>query len=248
VIASVLVAAPWAIAQETTPSAVDIAALCTPPADSSRATHALRIAGSQDTVPRTVLAKGDLLVINGGADAGIQVGAQFFVRRMSTTGQTYQMAAGHDVITDGWIQIVAVNNSTSVASVQGLCGPIFVDDYLEPFAAPQPVAADQGPLDPDFANMGRVLSGADGHTLAAVDQFAILDQGAEQGLQPGSRVAIYRDLTAGVDPLLAAPAGTPLASIGEGVVLTTTGKRAVARIVRARDAVRAGDYVAPAKR
>jgi hypothetical protein len=248
VIASVFIAAPTAIAQEAMPSAVAIAAMCTPPADSSRAAHALRVAGSQDTVPRTIFGKGDLLVINGGTGAGVQLGAQFFVRRVSTTGQTYQMAGAHDVITDAWVQIVAVNDATSLASVQGLCGPIYVDDYLEPFATPQPIAAEQGPLDPDFANLGHVLSGADGHTLTAVDQIAILDRGAEQGLQPGSRFAIYRDLTAGVDPLLAAPAGTPLASIGEGVVLTATGNRAVVRIVRARDAVRAGDYVAPAKR
>jgi hypothetical protein len=229
-------------------SGAEIAAVCTPPADASQAAHALRIVGTQDTVPRTLLGAGELLIVNGGTGAGVQLGAQFFLRRESSTGRLYAMAAGHDVVTGGWIQIVAVNDSTSIARVQGLCGPIYIDDYLEPFTTPAPVVPSEGPLDADFASMGRILSGADGHSMSGINELAIVDRGSEQGLAAGTRFAIYRDLTSGIDPLLAAPAGTPLTSIGEGVVLTTTGSRAILRIVRARDAVRVGDYAAPAKK
>ena len=248
VVASVIVAVPLARAQEAPAlSPGEVAAACAPPPAVSQTPHALRVVGSQDTVPRAVFDTHDLLVINGGTDAGVQLGAQFFVRRPSAIGKIFGTAGESDILTDGWIRIVAVNDSTSVARVERVCGPIYIDDYLEPFAAPSGPAAADGPLEPDFAAMGRILGGSDGRALAGTSGIAFLDRGSEQGLQPGARFAIYRDLTAGFDPLLAAPSGTPLTAIGEGVVLSTSGDRAVARIVRARDAVRAGDYAVPQK-
>jgi hypothetical protein len=243
-----LVSVPFASAQDSPAmTSAEIAAACAPPAAQSNAAHALRVVGSQDTVPRSVFGRADLLVISGGTGEGVQLGAKFFLRRASASNQLYGMPAGGDLVTDGWIEIVAVNDSTSIARVTGLCGAIYTSDYLEPFAPPTVLAQADEPLTPNFDALGRVLGGSDGRTLTAINQFAIIDQGSEQGLQPGSRFAIYRDLTSGVDPLLAAPQGTPLTSIGEGVVLSATGNRAVVRIVRARDAVRTGDYVAPQK-
>ena len=245
-----LVAAPIARAQGAPPmSAAEIAAACAPPVGSSRTEHALRITGTQDTVPRTVLGKADLLIVNGGSSAGVQLGSIFFLRHLSTTVQLTGKADAADVVTDAWVRIIAVNDASSIAQVDHLCGPIYINDYLEPYAPPRGAAAAsaEGAVEPDFTSLGRVISGSDGHTLTGITQTAILDRGSEQGLQEGSRFAIYRDLTSGVDPLLAAPAGTPLTAIGEGVVLSSTGNRAIARIVRARDAVRVGDYIAPAK-
>lgn len=248
VMASLLATAPLAVAQDASMSPTELAAVCVPPAHSSRGEHALRVAGSQDTVPRIVLDKRDLLIITGGTDAGIQLGARFFVRRVASRSPMYELQPGNDIATDGWIEIIAVNDSTSIARVLGMCGAIYLDDYLEPFAVPPTIAASDAPLDPDFSDLGRIVTGADGHTLTGINEILVIDRGSEQGMQPGARFAVYRDLTANVDPLLAAPAGTPLTAIGEGVVLSATGNRAIARIVRARDAVRTGDYVAPAKK
>jgi len=248
VLASIVVLPSVARAQDEAPmTAADAAEACAPPATKTGAPHALRIVGAQDTVPRALFGPGDLLVINGGTDAGVALGSEFYVRRTSGTGAVYGMPADSDVITDGWIKVVAVNGSTSIAGVERACGPIFANDYLEPFTPPHAAAAAEGPIDPDFSALARVVSGADGHTVAAINEFTIIDRGSQDGVQPGARFAIYRDLTANRDPLLAAPAGTPLTSIGEAVVVTTTGNRAVARIVRARDAVLTGDYAAPHK-
>ena len=248
VVSAVVAVAPFAAAQDAPSlSPADVAAACAPTTNATREPHALRIVATQDTIPKTVIGTADLLVVNGGTDAGVDVGARFFVRRRSTTVQAFGVAETNDIVTNGWIRVVAVNESTSIARVERLCGPIYVDDYLEPFTPPQTVAAAEAPIEPDFSSLGRVLTGADGHTLTGINETAIIDRGAEQGLQPGSRFAIYRDLTTGMNPLTVAPSGTPLTPIGEGVVLSTTGDRSVVRVVRARDAVRTGDYVAPAK-
>ncbi len=247
-VVSALAAATPARAQEPESwSPAEVAAACAPIASPTHAAHALRVVGTQDTIPKTVIGSADLLIVNGGTEAGVQLDARFFLRRRSTTVQTFGMAQNADVITDGWIRIVSANESTSIGRVERLCGPIYVDDYLEPFARPQMPAAADTPIDADFSSLGRVITGADGHTLTGINEIAVIDRGSEQGVQPGARFAVYRDLTTGVNPLMAAPPGTPLTAIGEAVVISTTGDRSVARIVRARDAVRTGDYVAPAK-
>jgi hypothetical protein len=65
-----------------------------------------------------------------------------------------------------------------------------------------------------------------------------IDQGSDQGVVPGARFALYRDV---------GPKGTPLASVGEAVVISTGASLSLTRITRARDVVFAGDYVAPRK-
>lgn len=249
VLASTVVAGGAVSAQDApamTPT--ELAAACAPPAATTHETHhALRIVGAQDTMPRTIFGPRDLLVVRGGTDAGVQLGAEFFVRRTPISRSISGKPVESDVITDGWVQIVAVNDTTSIARVEKSCGAIFADDFLEPFAAVAMPAVAAAPLEADFTGMARVLAGEDRHYMAGINQFAILDRGSEQGVRPGARFAVYRDLTIG-DPVLAAPSGTPLTPIGELVVLTTTGNRAVAKVVRARDAVFAGDYAAPQKK
>jgi len=224
----------------------ELAAACAPTSASTSAAHALRVLGGQDTVPRTIFGQYDLLVIKGGSDAGVQVGAQFFLRRASNAGAAYGLSSHDDILTDGWIRIVAVNDSTSIARVERVCNAIYADDYLEPYSPPQPTQAADGPIEPDFGAMARVLGAPDAHRLAGTNEYTMIDKGSEDGVQTGARFAFFRDLTA-MDPLLAAPSGTPLTPVGEGVVISATGNRAMVRIVKARDAVQDGDYAAPAK-
>jgi len=247
VVAAVVGAVPFASAQDApAPSSAEMAAMCAPPPIATGAAHALRVIGAQDTIPRTIFGLRDLLIVEGGTEAGVQLGAEFYVRRPSATRDTDGRQHPANIVTDGTIKIVAVNDTTSIAQVERVCGAIFSNDYLEPFAAPAIPAAAEGALEPDFSALAHVLGGDDGHRLAGTNQFAIIDRGSEDGVQPGARFAVYRDLTSG-DPLLAAPAGTPLSAIGEMVVISTNGNRSVAWIVRARDAVQTGDYAAPAK-
>jgi len=72
----------------------------------------------------------------------------------------------------------------------------------------------------------------------ALGDFVFIDQGSEQGVMPGARYALYRDV---------GPKGTPLSSVGEAIVISTGASMSLTRITRARDAIYAGDYVAPRK-
>jgi hypothetical protein len=227
-------------------SATEVAAACAPPVAPTRAQHTLRVIGVQDVVARTIFDDRDLLVIGGGSRDGLQLGAQFFVRRTSRSGMggMYGGGAPTDTITDGWIRIVAVNETTAIAQAERVCGSIFANDYLEPFVAPVlPANASGrgGTGDPDFTRLAQVVSGPAGHRTAAIGEFVTLDRGTEQGVQVGAEFAFYRDLTH-ARPVIRAQSGVPLTAIGEAVVVSVTGSRSLAKIVRSRDAIQTDDY------
>jgi hypothetical protein len=215
----------------------EIAAACSPPPSMDDAPpHALRIIGSQDTTPRSLFGDRDLLVISGGTAAGVQLGQQFFIRRTMTFGGN-RVSRGAKTL--GWIRVVAVNESTSIAFVDHVCGGIISNDYLAPFAIPEIPAyldANETPTgQPDFLTFGHIVIGNEDRASAGAGDFVLIDWGQAQGPAAGARFAIYRDVGIG---------GLPIASVGEGVVVSVGSSLALTRVTRARDAVMGGDLVA----
>jgi hypothetical protein len=229
--------------------------------------HQIQVLGGEDG--RTLFSERDLLVIDGGTDAGLQLGQEFFLRRPMGAGgaygskphagdgsrpmATFSSIGNKGVIstrresvveTVGWVRLVALNATTSLAQVEHACQALNVQDYLEPFAMPEvPSDADRdlapgvmGSGDFDFSSMARVLYGAGLRETAGVGDVMLIDRGTDQGVTLGARLAVFRDL--GVD-------GLPLSAVGETVVVAVGEARSLARISRARDAVRSGDYVVP---
>jgi hypothetical protein len=140
-----------------------------------------------------------------------------------------------------WIRVVAVNESNAIASVQHLCDAILRDDYLEPFTmptAPPDVERTVATGELDFTVLSRILGGAEHRDMGATGDFMAVGSGSEQGLAPGARLAIYRDVKVG---------GMPLSAVGEAVVIATAQDRSIVRITQTRDAVQAGDYLVPRK-
>jgi len=233
--------AAWpAAAQGDAPlSPLQIAVGCAAPVSSDDPSpRALRIIGVQDTSLRALYGPRDLLVLGGGSGAGLQLGQQFFVRRANKFGSPADRR-WQGVRTLGWIRVVAVNESTAIAMIDHICDAMAQGDYLEPYSAPVvPADADRDlpSGEPDFAAIGRVLSGIEDHHTAGAGEFVLIDRGTDQGVKPGERYAIYRDVGA---------AGLPLAAVGETVVLTVGKSMALTRITRSQDAILRGDYVAP---
>lgn len=236
-----LLAALPATAQVDAPAAspIEIAVACAPPVSADDPSpHALRVIGAQDSGARASFGPRDLLVIGGGTGVGVQLGQQFFVRRANRFGPQWDRR-WQGVRTLGWVRVVAVNDSTAIATIDHICDAIAQGDYLEPYIAPVvPADADRdaGSGDPDFTAMGKVLAGSDDRQSAASGEFVLINRGTDQGAKVGERYVIYRDI--GV-------AGMPLASIGETVVLNVGKTVSLTRITRSRDAVFSGDYVAP---
>jgi len=224
-----------------------------------------RILGAQDPLPHTLLAPHELLVVGSGTDAGVRLGQQFFIRhapfldvsgygrprgpmsagagratasRPGAAGRPYASAAFSST-TAGWLRIVSVNQTTAIARVEYACDAIFQGDYLEPFGAPEvPAGTDRDDFtgEPDFTSPARVTAAPEGHLSAGPGEYVVVDHGRDQGIEPGTRLAIYRDLRIPSMPL------TPL---GEAVVMSAGTDTSLVRINRARDAVLTGDYLVP---
>ncbi|PYR31128.1 MAG: hypothetical protein DMF92_06430 [Acidobacteria bacterium] len=222
-------------------SPLQIALACAPPPATSSGTPAgkLRVIGAQDSSPRSLFGQSDLLVISGGTEKGMQLGQQFFLRRRSSFGTAAGDRAPRLIRTAGWLRIVAANDVTAIATVEYGCDGILVGDYLEPFVVPVvPAGADRADTsgELDFTSLGRVLAGDEERLGGGTGEYMLIDRGEDQGVSPGARFAVYRDLRVG---------GLPLSAIGEVTVVSTGPTMAVVRINQARDAVQSGDWVVP---
>jgi hypothetical protein len=219
-------------------SPLEIAAGCAPPPTLRGTPEGVpRIIGSQDTVAKRLFGSRDLVVVDAGTKAGLDLGQQYFVRRPSRFGMGHD-GHGRGATTVGWVRVVAVNESTAIAYVDQACGGIIAGDYLQPFVAPVvPPNADRDERvgEPDFTELARVVIGNEDRLSVGTGDFILIDRGSEQGLTPGARFSVYRDVHV---------AGMPLASVGEGIVISTGDSVSVTRITGARDAVVSGDYVA----
>jgi hypothetical protein len=224
---------------QAVPSGSTAAAItCASPATLDVPTNPLRILGSQDSAPRTVFHPSDMLVLSAGTANGIQVGQQYFVRRPAFADARHRQVTG--ILTAATIRVVSANDTAALATVDRFCGAIYTGDYLELSPAPRLAPASEGPTasDLDFTSLSRVISANEYHITAGAGDLLTIDRGSEQGVTPGWRFAIYRDLNV---------SGLPLTSIGEGVVLSTGQGSSLAQITKSRDAVVPGDYVVPRK-
>lgn len=238
VVLSVFVARPAETADRLSP--IEVAAACAPLPASSLPADPLRIVGAQDTVPKTLYGGGDLVVIGGGSDRGLQPDQRYYLRREPL--QDARSTGRRGGTTAGWIRIVAVNETTAIGIVEFACDGILRGDVLQPYADPVlPPDADRTDTtgEPDFDAAGRVLFGDNERTTGAAGDFLVSDLGDVKGLALGMRLAIYRDLRV---------EGVPLAAIGEAVVVSVGSDFSVIRVTRARDAVTAGDLVVPRRR
>jgi hypothetical protein len=239
--AVLLVAATGATAQ--TPgrvlSPIETAVACAPPPTLDVAPeHTLHVIGTQDVNARLAYGSRDLLVIDGGTGAGVELGQQFYIRRGNRFGLSDGMPR-HGARTVGWAHIVAVNESTAIAAFDHICAAVLKNDYLEPFVAPvvpPGVDRDDPTGEPDFTALGQVIGGNEDRSAMGTGDFVLIDRGTNHGVMPGQRFALYRNVRA---------AGLPLASVGELVVISTSPGASLTRITRARDAVMTGDFVAP---
>jgi hypothetical protein len=200
----------------------------------------LRIAGSQEQPVKQLLGPGDTLLVTGLAGRDVRVGQQYYVRRLIVPMSLGAPRPGHPVPvqTAGWVRITDVRAYLALATVVYQCDGFLPGDHLEPFALPQPPQPAPGAGRVDLAAAGRVLFGDEGREMAANGQLIVINRGQAHGLAAGDRLTIFREPTGSAGPAV---------TIAEALVLSVQAETATARIQKTRDAVYAGDRVAPSR-
>jgi hypothetical protein len=196
----------------------------------------LRVTGGQDSFVRRIFHPGDLVTINAGTNNGIEVGQEFYVRRVQApSGGRVTRDTPGVVRTTGWLRVYAVDAGLSLATITHACDTVETNDYLEPFSlpeAPEPAAVR---LKAQRDNYGRILMGADRRTSFGRGDFIIVDRGSDHGVTRGALFAVYRDKR---------QEGNFLYDLGEAMAVDVKPETSTLFVTVSRDAMSAGDYVA----
>jgi hypothetical protein len=207
---------------------------CAPTLTYDAPAETLRIAGGQEAVLHTSYAPGDLVTINAGATSGITVGQEYFTRRpLRDTPGRISRANPATIRTTGWIRVWAVDDDMSLATITHACETVDIDDYLVPFTLPTIPTPSNATGKPERGDYANVLSGQDRRTAFGHNDYLLIDRGSNQGVSLGARFVLYHDRRA---------AGNFLFEIGEGVIVDVKADTSTLHVVRAIDAIRAGDY------
>ena len=196
----------------------------------------LRISGGQDSFIRRIHAPGDLVTINAGTQHGMQVGQEFFVRRLQMSQrEAVSRRTPATIRTTGWIRVYAVDEAMSLATITHACDTIEIDDYLEPFVMPQPPVRSVDRPKPQRENYGRVLVGTDRRRSFGRGDYLIVDRGSDHGVTPGTEFVFYREKR---------QAENFLFDLGEAVAVEVKPESSTLEVTISRDAIQSGDYVA----
>ena len=228
---------------------------CAPFLTVTRPDARLQVSGSMDTFFKRMLGSPDILVINAGLRQGLQVGQEFFVRRLTRHMGERGPDRDHPVAvhTAGWIRLTGVGPDSATATITHACGDaILISDYLEPFVPPL-LAAREAEGAPQFAHLGHVMMSDAGRTTVGIGEFTTIDRGSDHGIMNGQRFTVYRDTarqnvyrdmggTAVYRPARGAVA--VLVEIGIVVATSVRPDNSTVRVLQARDAVRRDDLVA----
>lgn len=200
-----------------------------------RPAHRLAAAHEGDAKLRRSFATPDTLMIPGGTSAGLEIGQQYFVRRLllSPSREKPSVDTPGMVHTAGWITIIGADNFAALARIDHACDGFLKGDYLEPFAAAALPTNVDAPGDTKFDDMGRLLFGNDGRRSFANGDLIVINRGASHGVTAGARLGVYRDVKA----------GGPLVPVGQAIVLRVGADTATVIADRVRDSLAAGDWV-----
>jgi hypothetical protein len=211
-----------------------ILALCTDLPTTTAPMASLRVVAPHAVDMHESSARGDLVVINGGAPQGLSIGQRFFTRRLMPPASREPMGPAEpgSIRTSGWLTIVAADERSALARIDYGCTIIDAGDYLDPYVEPTLPATIAETGTTNFTDLGRVLFGQDRRESFGAGDFLSIDRGAARGIVNGARVAFYRDRRN----------GTPLVEVGTGIVVEVSADTSKVVISRANQDIRRADF------
>jgi hypothetical protein len=163
------------------------------------------IVGADDEREQNVFVQGEYIYINRGAGSGARVGDMLsvirprgkFSSRFSKKGRL-----GIYVQEVGSVEIVKVKPEVSVARIKTSCENFLLGDLIQPMAARvSPLFQERPALDvfgePSGKATGRIVLSRDGREALSREQIVYIDLGAEDSVQVGDYLTVYRPLGKG---------------------------------------------------
>jgi hypothetical protein len=213
-----------------------IALACAPRAAFAPPDTPLRVTGGQFSAVRVMHAPGDLVTINAGSQNGIQVGQEFYTRRILVSRrEAITRQTPGTMITTSWIRVYAVDDTLSLATITHACDTIEIGDHLEPFKLPTMPKIVANRTKPQRDNYAHVMLGNSRRGSFGKGDFFIMDRGSDHGVEPGTQFVLYRNKE---------QPSNFLYDLGEAVAVDVTPETATLLVTVSRDSIEEGDLVA----
>ncbi|MEP6705394.1 MAG: FlgT C-terminal domain-containing protein [Acidobacteriota bacterium] len=169
----------------------------TSPIDTSR-----KIVGAVEEQETFRYSQNNFLYINAGANKGVQVGDMFSVvrpRGQVKSHWTRKGSLGFYTEELGALEVVRVKAEVSVARVKTSCSDILLGDLVQPLQARVAPDYRQRPAldlfgDPSGKAVGRLIMARDNVDLISRDFIVYIDLGAEDHVQIGDYLTVFRPL------------------------------------------------------
>jgi hypothetical protein len=162
----------------------------------------LELVGGAQEQEKNNYAFGDLVFINGGAQAGVRVGQEFSVVRPRGQFRTdlSEKKGSLGVFTQevGRLRVVDVKDKVSVAQIVKSCDMMLLGDLLKPAETVSPVLTNADPrnvgrfVEPSGKTHGHIVLARDAREMVSLNQIVYIDLGTEDNLHAGDRLTIYR--------------------------------------------------------
>jgi len=204
--------------------------------------ESLEIIGSEQGNAKIGLAERDIVYLNKGSNSGVKAGELYSIHHSTYAVRHPESGRkiGTKIETQGWLQVILVQENVAAAVVEVACLDIHAGDYLRPFEKVNvPLVVTRPPttrLSPPSGKLNQFVVdlGRDA-TIAGEGQYLTIDAGSESGVAPGNVFSVYR-----IDyPSLP----TPRNVVGEVTVVAVREKTATAKVTYSSDAIMVGDRV-----
>ena len=193
----------------------------------------LKIVGAERESEKAMYSDGDVIYLNKGKDDGIEPGQIFRVLEIKDQLPGY----GPIALGKGRARVQFTSSNMSVAVVEHACGDVRRGHYLVPFEAREGVAGkdlgyDVFPLEGDGVKGSLVYLQASLKQIGS-NHWALIDLGADKGIQVGQQLIIYRRTRADL----------PVQILGNCVVIDVQSRTSTVKVLSCRDVIRKGDLV-----
>ena len=167
------------------------------PIDTSR-----KIVGGVEEQEQFLYSENNVVYINAGSNKGVNVGDVFTVLRprgQVRTRWTRKGSLGAYVQEVGALEVIRVKNEISVARVKTSCDNLLLGDLVQPMQARvAPQFSQRPPMDlysdPNGKALGRLFMSRDNVEVITRDFIVYIDLGAEDNVQVGDYLTIFRPL------------------------------------------------------
>ncbi len=193
----------------------------------------LRIIGAEREDEKTMFSDSDVVYLNKGNNGEVEPGQIFWVLEIRDELPGYgPMAFGK-----GRARIQRANGAMAVAVVEKACNPVCTGYYLVPFEEKKGVTGkdlgyDMLPVESDGVKGNLVYLQNDLRQIAT-NHWALIDLGAEQGLEVGQQMVLCRRTDKDL----------PIKVLGNCIVIDVKSNTSTIKVLSCRDVIRKGDQV-----